>query len=129
MRSDVFLEVIFATKSLATVSTRVGPNTCVDEFVSSEFFVARESFVAIINVANKRALARVDSDVILELAIVREGHLARWTLEVFWPALFGVLALVGGWFVGVGCRCKLGAHRIAWAAWLSSGASNSSVDC
>lgn len=88
---DMFLKVIFATESLATGGTRVRSDACVDELVSGEFLVAGECLVAGWVITGERSLASVDSNMVLELTVVREGHPTDGTLEVLRPELLGLL--------------------------------------
>lgn len=87
VRPDVLLKVVLAAESLSAAGANMRPDPGVDQLVPGELFIASESFIAIRVVTSEGPFAGVDADVVLELAVVREGHFAGGALKVFWSVL------------------------------------------
>lgn len=70
MCSNVLLEVILPAKPFTAGGAGVRPDAAVDELVSGEFFISCKGLIATRLVAGEGPFASVDTDVVLELAVV-----------------------------------------------------------
>lgn len=93
VRFHVLLQVVFSTELLLADLTRIRLLSAMDLLVPGELLVAGEAFVAVRMVAGEWSFSCMRSNVVLELAVVREARIAlsNGTDELLGPVLFKLL--------------------------------------